>query len=95
MPLFTIKCTCPKCKKSFEQNTYLHAASEIIEGGSIDTDCDYCGSVIDDTNFEVVGVWNYRTCETEYRPKDELVKIYWGTFKIKHGFRHKVFEGDK
>ena len=87
MPKFTVKCSCPKCGAKFEENIHIHFTSEITEGGSVDTDCPECGSVIDGTPFVVVGVWNYRTCQTEYRPEKELIDIYHGTFKIKHNFK--------
>lgn len=75
---FTIEVTCPHCGETWEENVYLRSVDEIVNGGTIDTDCLSlkCGKVIDGAKFKVVGVWNFNTCETEYKTTEEMVKLF-------------------
>lgn len=73
---FTIRTTCPKCKKYWEQNVHIRWRSDIINGLKLEDVCDYCGH--EDENFDavVVGIWNIKTHETDYSSEKELLDIW-------------------
>lgn len=48
-----IMVTCPKCGKQWEDSAYVREFE--MNGGTIDTDCCFCGSVIDEAPFKVIG----------------------------------------
>lgn len=50
--------TCPKCGKLQEENRYIRDSE--TNGGTVDTDCCYCGAVIDDAQFKVLGPVDYK-----------------------------------
>ena len=74
---FTIEVTCPHCERKFYENINIAWRDVIFNGGTIDTDCPYaeCSKVADESSFKVVGLFNMKAHETDFKTEKELLEI--------------------